>query len=106
MPQNLVNARGAVWRASTRTLYVKVPLDVANNQSAALLVFSVPLPAGGGGGGASAAQQCDAGALTQGAWSALSAGVAILGLIVGIVLARNVYGGKPEEAKENYSSLN
>ena len=111
MPQGLVNARGAVWRASTRTLYVKVPFVASANQTAQLLVFSVPMPSGGGGGGggASAAQQCDAGSLSQGGWSALSAGVAILGLIIGIMLARNVAigGGKAEEAKgAAYSSLN
>jgi len=114
MPQNLVNARGAAWRASTRTLYLKVPLDAAAQQSAQLLVFSAqalpPPPAANnaGGGGAS-------GPLSADAWSALAAGAAIIGLAVGIMLARNVgvFGGGGGGAKEGgarnndvYSGLN
>jgi len=112
MPQNLVNARGVVFRASTRTLYVKVPLAAANNQSAQLLVFSVAAAApGGGGGGSNAAQQYDVGPLSQGGWSALSAGVFLVGLLAGILLTRNVAslggGGKKEgEGGDVYAGLN
>ena len=105
MPQSLVNARGVVWRASTRTLYLKVPLDAAAKQPAQLLVFAAaaaPAPAAAPGGGA-----CDQGALGQGAWSALTAGVALVGLVVGIALARNVGVGGAKEAKDAaYASLN
>ena len=104
MPQDLVNARGAVWRAATRMLYVKVPLDRAANQSAQLLAFSVPLPAP-----AAAPAAASSGALSEGAWSALTSGVALVGLVVGVVLARSVSGGggAAAAAKEApYASLN